>query len=255
MFSQSEEVCEGRFESVLHDKKSGVEQEEMSRMEADEKGYSLTLIQDSNQIIISQNSKKEIYIKDEKHKYKYIHKNKIKYLLKPDDKYHDLYMYTKDLLVKYDCTSGKEKANEEEAKGEKKYTIFSKFIKRGQAFLFENAGIIVELDDTEEKKEDERIVSFTLVSDESYSSSIWCYKNKENYLESLFVNEKEDDFEYYECGDPEGHIQIKINKKGFYIIPEYIAVGKERIVNGYPDIDRIEILSENYLFVRGKRIK
>ncbi len=255
LYAQSEEVCDGRYESILHDSNSGINQNSMSGLAAYEKGYNLTLKQDIDKITITQNNTKEIYIKDKNNKEKYIHnKDKTKYLLKLDDQEHNLYMYTKEILVKYYCESAREKLYEEEVKVEKAYTIFSKFIKRGQAYLFENEGIVVELFDIgDKKKEEERDLFIYLVNNEDYMLSLWCGPGKKDYLDGLTV--EEEDFEYYVCADPCGKVQIKINKNGFYIIPEYIAVGKEMRVNGYLDIDRKEISTENYTFIKGTPIK
>jgi len=52
LFAQSNEVCEGHYESILHDSSSGINQQELSHMEADKKGYNLTLKEDGNQITL-----------------------------------------------------------------------------------------------------------------------------------------------------------------------------------------------------------
>ena len=44
LVAQSEEVCEGRYESILHDNNSGINQESLSRLEADE--YNAPFFQD-----------------------------------------------------------------------------------------------------------------------------------------------------------------------------------------------------------------
>jgi len=66
LITQAKELCEGEYESILHDSSSGINQNSLSHMEADKKGYNITLNQDATKIVITQNGKKEIYIKDEK---------------------------------------------------------------------------------------------------------------------------------------------------------------------------------------------
>ena len=246
--AQTEEVCEGVYESVLHDSSSGINQQGLSRIEAEKKGYILTLQQDPEKITIIHNGKRKIYVKEKSTKYKYV-KDKTEYLLKPDNKEHDLYIYTKDLLVKYDCTSGKEEPYEEEKKVEEKYTTFSKFIKRGQVFLFEKEGITVELSDLEEKKEKERSVTITLVKDKGYQLYLWCYKDKEDYLDGLIG--EEGDFEYYVCSDTGGSVQIKIDARGVYLQPAYMTLQKEVMINGEVDVDFLQ-LGGWMKFVKGK---
>ena len=254
LFAQADELCEGRYKSILHDSTSGINQQELSRLDADEKGNNLTLKEDKNQITITQNGKKEFYIKDEKIDYKYLHQSdKTKYLLKPKKKYHDLYMYGKELLITYDCTFNSEKNyNLHEEKAKEAYTTFSKYIKRAQSFLFKDEGFTVELFDLEVKKEYEREVVITFVEEKDYSLSLWCYKDKEEYLDALTV--EEEDFEYYVCSDPGGRVEIKINAQGFYFQPEYMTLEKEIVVNGEPDID-IMPMSGSDKFMRGTLVK
>jgi len=175
---------------------------------------------------------------------------KTKYLLKPKGKSYDLYMYDKELLVKYICESGEEKSYKK--KVELKYTSFSKFIKRGQNFLFKDEGFMVELFDLEEKKEVEREVLIRLVEDKGYMLSLWCLKDKENYLDGLTVEEK--DFEYFVCADPGGKVQIKINAEGFYFQADYMRLEKEIKVNGKYDIDIMPMGGGNK-FIKGALIK
>ena len=107
-----------------------------------------------------------------------------------------------------------------------KYTQFSKFIKRDQIFAFNDLGVTVQLFDLEKKKEHERYVMIHDIENPKYALYLWCYKS-----------EKEK-FEYYQCDDPGGSVEIKINAQGFFFHPRYMTLEKEiTLPDGEYDID------------------
>jgi len=249
LYAQSEKICRGDYESILHDSNSGIKENHLSIMEVEERGYKLTLKKDKNKIIITQNNKKETYIKDEKSKYKYTSEDKTKYLLYAQDTYNDLYMYTKDLFVKYNCKSD-QKEYEEHIK-EEKYAIFSKFIKKGQTFLFEKEKITLKFSNTDEAS---RWIDITHTEDKNCYTSLWCMEKKKNYLDGL-TTEEEEDFVYYVCADCGGKVEIKVNSRGLYLIPRYISFGilpelSENVCR-YPNYKN----EKNNTFIKGILIK
>jgi hypothetical protein len=133
-----------------------------------------------------------------------------------------------------------------------KYTQFSKFIKRGQVFLFKDLGVTVELYDLEEnneKKENERFVMIHDIDNPEYALYLWCNKSKEDYLLGLIGEEEE--FEYYQCSDPGGSVEIKINAQGFFFQPSYMTLEKEiELPDGEVDIDTMPAGGSNK-FLKG----